>query len=380
MSIDLYIFTYILLRAVLPVRTGLCRKVLLAAGAALMVFFSRLMHIGAEGGMVSSVYPRPLLIVASWSFAVSFFFLILLVGADALRFAAWLARTVARRMRGKSFRTPKWAVDLLLLTAASLLASCGMVKGIDRPEVFESEISSPKLPEELDGLRIVLVSDLHVDDRRAPDYLVKIVEQMDRLDPDLVAIAGDFADGSTAKLAPWLEALRAISSRYGVFGVPGNHEYYSGYRDYMGYLPKLGVVMLENSHRMIHPKFAVAGITDPAAEKYALPGPDLDAALAGIPEGAFVLLLAHRPVYVAEAEKRKVDLQLSGHLHGGLVWGLGWMIARMNGGYLSGLYRVGDTYLYVSRGTSTWGLVRLGFQVRLGVPAEITVLTLRRAK
>ena len=77
MSIDLYIFTYILLRAVLPVRTGLCRKVLLAAGAALMVFFSRLMHVGAEGGMISSVYPRPFLIIASWSFAVSFFFLIL---------------------------------------------------------------------------------------------------------------------------------------------------------------------------------------------------------------------------------------------------------------------------------------------------------------
>ena len=262
--------------------------------------------------------------------------------------------------------------------ATLLLCSCGMLDRIAEPELFETEIHCTRLPEDLDGFRIALVTDLHVDSRRHEKYLSKIVDRMNDLDPDLVAIAGDLVDGSAAELAPQLEALCKLRSRYGVFGVPGNHDYYSGYRDLMAFLSTLGVTMLENSHRMIRPDFAVAGITDPAARGRNLPGPDISAALRGIPKQAFVLLLSHRPQYCLAAAKQGVDLQLSGHTHGGLVWGFGPLILRGNSDFVAGLYHVGDTALYVSRGTAFYSRNRWGDIWRLGVPPEITLLILRR--
>ena len=218
-----------------------------------------------------------------------------------------------------------------------------------------------------------------MDDLRHPEYLPRIVERINLLAPDLVVIAGDLADGKAAELAPQLEALRGLKARYGVFGVPGNHEYYySGYHDYMAYLPTLGVTMLENSHRMIRPDFAVAGITDPAARKHRLPEPEISAALRGIPKTAFVLLIAHQPQHCVAASKLGVDLQLSGHTHGGLVWGIGPLIVGRNGGFVAGLYRVGDTALYVSRGSAFRSRGRWVTVWRIGVPPEITLLILRR--
>ena len=262
--------------------------------------------------------------------------------------------------------------------AVLLLCSCGVLDRIAEPELFETEIRSARLPEELDGFRIAFVTDLHVDSHRHPEYLPRIVDRMNRLDPDLVAITGDFADGGTAELAVQLEALSELKARYGVFGVTGNHEYYSDFPDRIAYLSALGVTMLENSHRMIRPDFAVAGVTDPAAVSRHLPGPDLPAALNGIPKRAFVLLLAHRPQFCIAASTLGVDLQLSGHTHGGLVWGIGPLIIRRNSDFVAGLYRVGDTALYVGRGAAVRSRSRRGYIWRLGVPPEITLLILRR--
>ena len=376
--VESFIFVYIFFRAILPLRARLPVKAAATLGAVAVIFAPHILRIGAAGPCVPEWLPQPLLVIASWGFAVSFFFLILLAAADAVRLVRRAWRRFRSAARSGRARVSHCAVNLLLLVASSLLASCGMLEGIAEPKVIETEVRSPRLPEELDGFRIVLVTDLHVDSRRSRDYLPRIVERMNGLKPDLVAIAGDFADGRAADIAPRLEALRALKANYGVFGVAGNHEYYSDYKGYMAILPSLGVTMLENSHRMIRPDFAVAGITDPAAHRRRLPMPDLPGALNGIPGNAFVLLLAHRPRFFAEAAKRGVDLQLSGHTHGGLVWGLGPLIARTNGGFVAGLYRIDDSALYVSRGTATWGFGRLGFQARLGVPSEITLLVLRR--
>ena len=272
----------------------------------------------------------------------------------------------------------RYAAAALLSAASLLLCSCGVTDRVFEPELFETEIRSAQLPQDLDGFRIALVTDLHVDSSRHPEYLPRIVERMNGLDPDLVAIAGDFADGKAAELAPQLEALRNLKARYGVFGVPGNHEYYSGYLEYMAYLPALGVTMLENSHKMIRPDFAVAGITDPTAKRRHLPEPDLSRALQGIPKRAFVLLLAHQPQHCLAASKMGVDLQLSGHTHGGLVWGLGPLIVRGNSDFVAGLYQVGPTALYVGRGAAVRCRNRWGYIWRFGVPPEITLLILRR--
>ena len=127
--------------------------------------------------------------------------------------------------RSGASRSSKCAVCLLLSVATALLTSCGVLNEITEPQLFETEVRSARLPEDLDGFRIVLITDLHVDSYRHREYLARIVERMNRLRPDLVAIAGDFADNGVAELAPQLAALRDLNARYGVFGVPGNHEY-----------------------------------------------------------------------------------------------------------------------------------------------------------
>ena len=267
---------------------------------------------------------------------------------------------------------------LLPVFAALLMSSCGVVNGIPRPELHEVEARFSGLPEDMDGFRIALVTDVHLNDRDLSDYLSRIVDQVNRLAPDLVAITGDLVDGHAEGFAERLGELRALHARYGVFAVPGNHEYCAGYREIATSLSALGVTVLENSHRMVRPDFAVAGVTDPAALIYHLPGPDIAAALKDIPKGTFILLLAHRPALCVSAAEFGVNLQLSGHTHGGMIVGLDRLVADRNRGFAAGLYQVGGTTLYVSRGTAAKGPGWLGLPGRVGVPSEITLLILRR--
>ena len=370
------IFLYVLCRAVLPLRCGVKRKILLGAGVFLLSFKFQLMRRIAGPLFFAPDMPNGILTVATWCFAVFFIFFLLLVVADLCRLARFLLRKLLRRPKQENRRDIDYAINLALLVVAALLASFGMVNTLEAPAIRPVEVRCRNLPPELDGLKIVLLADLHVDKLTPPEFLPEVVRRVNTLEPDLVAIAGDFADGPAARIAPKLLPLKGLRAKYGVYAVPGNHEYYSGYHDYMAYLPTLEMTVLENSHRMAAPKLAVAGITDPAAERRRLPKPDLDAALDGIPADAFVLLLAHNPVYARKTARKKVDLQLSGHTHGGLMTGFDRLVAICNLGFVSGLYRVGEMQLYVSRGTAQWK----GFPVRLGVPAEITVITLRRAE
>ncbi|KAG0922727.1 hypothetical protein G6F35_017967 [Rhizopus arrhizus] len=140
----------------------------------------------------------------------------------------------------------------------------------------------------------------------------------------------------------------------------------------------LHMQVLENSHLQVRrgeAALTIAGVTDPVAARYGLPLPDLDAALAGADPSAPVILLDHRPRNAREAAARGVTLQLSGHTHGGQIIGMDQLVKRANGGYVSGRYEVDGMTLYVSNGAGLWA----GFPARIGVPSEITLLTLRRA-
>lgn len=160
----------------------------------------------------------------------------------------------------------------------------------------------------------------------------------------------------------------------GVYGVIGNHDYPSGYQDWLRFFRSCGFRMLVNEHAPLGDSLTVAGVNDPMAEWNHEEAPNLPKALAGAPADRPVVLLAHEPVFAETAAKdKRVALQLSGHTHGGLFPGLSALIARYNGGYVKGLYRVGSMPLYVSPGTSLWS----GMPVRLFCPAEITLITLR---
>lgn len=160
----------------------------------------------------------------------------------------------------------------------------------------------------------------------------------------------------------------------GVYGVIGNHDYPSGYRDWLRFLRSCGIRMLVNEHAPPGDALTMAGVNDPMAERKHEEAPNLPKTLAGAPADRPVVLLAHEPVFADTAAKdKRVSLQLSGHTHGGLFPGLAALIARYNGGYVKDLYRVGSMPLYVSPGTS----LRSGMPVRLFCPAEITLITLR---
>jgi predicted MPP superfamily phosphohydrolase len=234
------------------------------------------------------------------------------------------------------------------------------------------------LPAAFEGYRLVQLSDLHISRLFPAAWTRALVAATNQLSVDLIVVTGDVIDGSvpmrTADVAP----LRDLHARDGVFLIPGNHEYLSGYDAWIAHLAGLGMTVLANAHAVLArgaDRLVLAGVTDPSARGANLPLPDLDAALAGGPAGVPIILLDHEPGRARAAAARGVALQLSGHTHGGMIVGLDRIVARANGGFVSGRYAVGGMTLYVNNGTGIWP----GFAVRLGKASELTRITLRRS-
>ncbi|MFB4369722.1 MULTISPECIES: metallophosphoesterase [unclassified Pseudomonas] len=262
---------------------------------------------------------------------------------------------------------------------AIALSALGVWQAVRVPDVREVEITLAQLPAELDGLQLVQLTDLHASRLLQRPWLEAVVAKTNALEPDLLVITGDLVDGTVAARTDDVEPLRELHARLGVYAIPGNHEYYAEYQQWLEHFAQLGLPMLLNSHVTIEDRGAslvLAGITDPAAARFGQPLPDIDAALAGVPKDAAVILLSHRPLAAADNALAGVDLQLSGHTHGGQVLGMHWVTQAFNEGYVSGEYAVGSMRLYVSNGTGLWN----GFPIRLGKPSEITRITLRSAE
>ena len=190
---------------------------------------------------------------------------------------------------------------------------------------------------------------------------------------DLIFVVGDFVDGKVERIKDAAVPLNKLRARYGVFGVAGNHEYYSSYLPWKAVFESLGIKMLDNENVTLPCNIAVAGVTDRAAKRYDLPMPDVKKAVKELSGKMPVILLAHRPDVVLQAAKYGVALQVSGHTHGGMAPVLRYFVKRANKGFVSGMYKVKDTALIVSNGSGIWN----GFPVRLGAPAEIVVITLK---
>ena len=252
-------------------------------------------------------------------------------------------------------------------------AALAVREGVRLPDVTRADLFFPDLPEAFDGYRIAHLSDLHVSAAARAARTAGIVERTNALGADLVVITGDFVDGAPSSRREDVAPLGGLVARDGVFGCTGNHEYYSDYGAWRSEFRRLGVRMLENAAATIRrgedgAALALLGVNDPIG------GPDLDAAAAVAPQGAFRILLAHRPISLAQHAARGVRLQLSGHTHGGAIRGLDRFVARANEGHVRGLYREHGLTLYVNAGTGQWA----GFPERVGVPPEIACLTLRR--
>ena len=269
-----------------------------------------------------------------------------------------------------------------LAALAAALSFWGIYEGVRVPAVRRVELSCPGLPASFDGYRIVHLSDLHCSTAARRARFERIVAKVNALKPDLVAITGDFVDGTVANRANDLAPLADIVAKDGVFGCSGNHERYWEWSRWRVALKDMGIVFPEESGVGIigrgRDTLAVGALVDPAFRPRIGDMPDYGSAAAafvGAPDDAFRILLFHRPVTEAvDSAGANVRLQLSGHTHGGAMPGLRPLVEYKNEGRSGGLYEFAPgRYLYLSRGTGQWA----GFPIRLFVPAEITELVLR---
>lgn len=301
--------------------------------------------------------------------------LVLVLLGDVVRVADLVARWALMLMGG----TQSWPMldarmlSLTILVTAGALSVVGWAQA-RCPRIRRVSVPIDNLPAELDGYRIVQWSDVHVGPTIRRRFVQSLVERTNTLGADAIAITGDFVDGPLSDLRDEVEPLRELRATDGIFYVTGNHEYYWRAEEWCAALQSLGFDFLKNEHRVVTRNGAAivfAGVTDPVGRDTHKQDPIR--ALAGAPESSVKVLLSHRPQTADAASDLGVDLQLSGHTHGGQFFPFNLVIKKFQP-IVAGLHRVGRMWLYVNRGTGYWGP-----PTRLAVGGEITVIELRRA-
>ena len=301
----------------------------------------------------------PFPLIVAWGWMESVVWVGFPVGVAAALFA-W----VVKPFRPLAFPTA--------LTLSLLLATYGMWEGVRVPPVVEKEVVITGLPAEFDGYRIAHLSDLHCSSAARRGKIAAVVARTNAAKPDLVAITGDFVDGLPAERADDLAPLAELRAVDGVVASTGNHEGYYRIDAWMPYYRRWGVNVLRDEWTAVRRgmgQLVIAGEDDPAVSGEAVGIRRLDA-----PAGACRILLRHRPVGCASAERDfGVRLQLSGHTHGGAMPLIARFVKLWNENHVRGLYRIGKLVLHVSPGTGQWA----GFPLRFFNPPEISVLVLR---
>ncbi|WP_179402088.1 metallophosphoesterase [Burkholderia guangdongensis] len=265
------------------------------------------------------------------------------------------------------------AVPALALVASAI----GFLNARRRARVVRVDVPIVGLPDALHGFSIVQISDIHVGPTIKRDYVAAIVQAVNRLQPDLIAVTGDVVDGSVAQLADHAAPLGELRARHGAYVVTGNHEYYSGAEQWIDAFRRLGLQVLLNEHRTIEhgdARLVIAGVTDYSAGQFdPAHRSDPGAALAGAPADVQIrVLLAHQPRSAPAAAEAGFTLQLSGHTHGGQFFPWNFFV-RLQQPFTAGLARWEGLWVYTSRGTGYWGPPK-----RFGAPSEITHVRLVR--
>ncbi|MES2413046.1 MAG: metallophosphoesterase [Pseudomonadota bacterium] len=307
--------------------------------------------------------------------------LLVLWVTDAIASAGW---NLAQLRRLSAEAVPALALLITLL---------GFLNARRMPAVVRVDVPIAGLPSALQGFTVAQLSDIHVGPTIKRAWLQRIVDKVNALHPDVVAITGDIVDGKVGDLAAQVAPLGALKSRHGTFAVTGNHEYYSGVHAWVAELRRLGLTVLMNEHVVLHhgggrgPRasygeaqddsqimapLVLAGVTDYNAHQFdPAHRSDPQAAMEGAPPSALVrVLLAHQPRSADAAATAGFDLQLSGHTHGGQFypWNL---FVRFQQPFTNGLHKLKNLWVYTSRGTGYWGPPK-----RFGAPSEITLVRL----
>jgi predicted MPP superfamily phosphohydrolase len=310
---------------------------------------------------------------------------ILWVGCSAVFLTVTLAADVGRLLVGLVQGWPDAAARirqarfeaLFIAVGGVLLTLWAMRTAGSRPVLSRIRVPLERLPLGLRGLRIVQISDLHIGQRLGEAFLRRVVERVNALRPDVVAVTGDLVDGPVASILPLLEPLADLFAPHGVYFVTGNHEYYWGGRESVSAVEHLGLTVLHNEHRVVERgggSLVIGGIPDLLGGRFFpdhVSRPDL--AFAGAPQGAPRILLAHQPRAVRGAAEQGVDLLLSGHTHGGQIFPFHLMV-RLQQPLVRGLRKLLGVWVYAHRGTGYWGP-----PMRLFSSPEIAEITLELA-
>ncbi|OLP52881.1 metallophosphoesterase [Rhizobium rhizosphaerae] len=353
-----------------PLPWPLAIKVLIAL---LLLVASQYHYISrlSSGSVFAPELPRPLIIAFNLAMAATILLAVFQIALD-------LTALVLALFKGRLPLVPpqvRYGLGML----AVVLSAYGVQQALRVPPLKDVEVAILGLPAAFDGYRLVQLTDLHISNLFPATWARAVVERTNALDADLIVMTGDLIDGDVAHRARDVAPIADLKARDGVYAIPGNHEYFFDYAAWMRQYEALKLTPLLNRHIVLRPGEAalvIAGVTDRSAGRFGATPPDLGAALAGAPAGAPVILLDHQPMDAARSAKKGIALQLSGHTHGGMVWGLDRIVARANNGFVSGFYRVGAMQLYVNNGTALWP----GFALRLGPASELTRITLRPAR
>lgn len=365
----LLVFLYVAWRFVAPLPISFEKRIFIGAGLFLISKYHLVLLI-AYGTMFSPELPFALVFVAGWAFCAFVLLALLTLLADLIS----VAHRAMRIFGSKPMFT--WRIRAGIAILSITMGGWGVVQAVQVPNINHFELVVEDWPVELDGFHLVQLTDLHISRLFQAPWVREVVNRTNTLDPDLIVITGDLIDGTTSARRVDIEPLAGLSARDGVIAIPGNHEYYFDSSLWVTEFERLGMRMLLNEHVVVgqgRERIVLAGVTDEAAPAYGFEGPNLTAALSEAPTGVPKILLKHRPENAEASAAAGVDVQLSGHTHGGMIRGFDLIAAYANQGFVSGRYRVDDMTLYVSNGTGLWN----GFPIRLGVPAEITSIRLR---
>ncbi|MDZ7933173.1 metallophosphoesterase [Rhodococcus sp. NPDC076796] len=312
----------------------------------------------------------PAFVGLSWLAVVLYLFL----GTVLVAVVCTVMRVVfaARRRDSSSARLRVTRIGSAAVALVSVVAvGYGLVEAAT-PRVTNTDVALDRLPAEFDGVRVALVSDLHAGPSRGADFVRKVVDSINAQNPDVVLLDGDLIDGTVPLVGADLAPLRDLDAPLGVFAVSGNHEFYAGDGgEWLDLWSTLGIDVLRNERTTLTRGDAaidLAGINDATAP--APYEPDLGAALEGIDPDRFVLLMAHQPLQAVEASDFGVDMQVSGHTHGGQIWPIRYLVPLQQPS-VEGLDTIDNTTLYTTRGAGAWGP-----PVRVAAPPEIAMLEL----
>lgn len=337
------------------------------ATGAIVVLFVLLMTSFVVVRALHRPFAAPLMwFVYSWLGLL--FFLVMTLGlSDA-------AKAITLRVQGTgTIDDPerRVAISRLFAGGAALLgvgaATAGVANVLAPVAVKRVRVELSKLKAAASGMKIVQLTDVHVGPTIGREYVERVVARVNDLDADVVVITGDLVDGSVEDLKEHVAPLAQMKNKHGIYFVTGNHEYYSGAEAWIAYLESIGIKVLRNEHVRIggDDGFDLAGIDDPSSGTQ-----DLRKALAHRDPEIACVLLAHQPRGVHLAEELGVDLQLSGHTHGGQLFPWNYMV-RLQQPFVEGLHKLQTAQIYVSSGTGYWGP-----PMRVGTSAEITEIHL----